>query len=130
MKAGGDKISIEGGITTAGTLIEVESLGSKNEVYTDVEVGIDYTIHLSKTNTRKEISGLKAYLKKVDKELNTLNAIKKAKGELPAQHVTTFDNLHSRREELVKKLRNLVSDEVVPVNEGAKIVVNRWCIRG
>ncbi len=125
VKAGGDKISIEGGITTAGTLIEVESLGSKNEVYTDVEVGIDYTIHLSKTNTRKEISGLKAYLKKVDKELNTLNAIKKAKGELPAQHVTTFDNLHSRREELVKKLRNLVSDEVVPVNEGAKIVVNR-----
>ncbi len=125
VKAGGDKISIEGGITTAGTLIEVEALGSKNEVYTDVEAGIDYTTHPGQINTRKEISGLKAFLKKVDKELNTLYAIKKAKGELPAQHVTAFDRLLSRREELVKKLGNLVSNEVVPVNEGAKIVVNK-----
>ncbi len=125
VKAGGDKISIEGGITTAGTLIEVEALGSKNEVYTDVEAGIDYTTHPDKINTRKEISGLKAFLKKVDKELNTLYAIKKAKGELPAQYVATFDHHLSRREELVKKLRNLVSNEVVPVNADAKVVVNR-----
>lgn len=125
VKAGGDKISIEGGITTAGALIEVETLGSKNEVYTDIEAGIDYTIHPNQIVTRKEISGLKAFLKKVDKELNTLYAIKKAKGELPAQYVATFDHLLSRREELVKKLRTLVSDEVLTVNEDAKIVVNR-----
>ena len=125
VKAGGDKISIEGGITTAGTLIEVEALGSKNEVYTDVEAGIDYTIHPDKINTRKEISGLKSFLKKVDKELNTLYAIKKAKGELPAQYVATFDHHLSGREELVRKLRNLVSNEVVPVNTDAKVVVNK-----
>jgi uncharacterized protein (DUF342 family) len=125
VKAGGDKISIEGGITTAGTLIEVEALGSKNEVYTDVEAGIDYTIHPDKINTRKEISGLKSFLKKVDKELNTLYAIKKAKGELPAQYVATFDHHLSRREELVRKLRNLVSNEVVSVNTDAKVVVNK-----
>ena len=125
VKAGGDKISIEGGITTAGTLIEVEALGSKNEVYTDVEAGIDYTTHPDKINTRKEISGLKAFLKKVDKELNTLYAIKKARGELPAQYVATFDHHLSRREELVKKLRNLVSNEVVPVNADAKVTVNK-----
>ncbi|MBI5308247.1 MAG: DUF342 domain-containing protein, partial [Planctomycetes bacterium] len=52
VKAGGDKISIEGGITTAGTLIEVEALGSKNEIYTDVEAGIDYTTHPDQINTR------------------------------------------------------------------------------
>ena len=125
VKACGDKISIEGGITTAGTSIEVEALGSKNEVYTDVEAGIDYTIHPDKINTRKEISGLKSFLKKVDKELNTLYAIKKAKGELPAQYVATFDHHLSRREELVKKLRNLVSNEVVPVNADAKVTVNK-----
>ncbi len=125
VKAGGDKISIEGGITTAGTSIEVEALGSKNEVYTDVEVGIDYTTHPDHINTRKEISGLKAFLKKVDKELNTLYAIKKAKGELPAQYAATFDLHLSRREELVKKLRNLVSGEMLPVNADAKVVVNK-----
>ncbi|HLE86225.1 MAG TPA: FapA family protein, partial [Candidatus Brocadiaceae bacterium] len=119
VKVSGDKISIEGGITTAGAMIEVESLGSKNEVHTDVEAGIDYTAHQSQMSTRKEISGLKAVLKTVDKELNTLHAIKKAKGELPAQYTNTFDHLLSRREELVKKLKDLASVEILPVNEGA-----------
>ncbi|MBM4065931.1 MAG: DUF342 domain-containing protein [Planctomycetes bacterium] len=125
VKVSGDKISIEGGITTAGAVIEVESLGSKNEVHTDVEAGIDYTAHQSQMSTRKEISGLKAVLKAVDKELNTLHAIQKAKGELPAQYTTTFDRLLSRREELVKKLKDLASVEILPVNEGAKVVVNK-----
>jgi len=125
VKVSGDKISIEGGITTAGAMIEVESLGSKNEVHTDVEAGIDYTAHQSQMSTRKEISGLKAVLKTVDKELNTLHAIKKAKGELPAQYTNTFDHLLSRREELVKKLKDLASVEILPVNEGAKVVVNK-----
>ena len=125
VKVSGDKISIEGGITTAGAMIEVESLGSKNEVRTDVEAGIDYTAHQSQMSTRKEISGLKAVLKTVDKELNTLHAIKKAKGELPAQYTNTFDHLLSRREELVKKLKDLASVEILPVNEGAKVVVNK-----
>ncbi|MCR4321729.1 MAG: FapA family protein [Candidatus Brocadiaceae bacterium] len=125
VKAHGDKISIGGGITTAGAMIEVESLGSKNEVHTDVEAGIDYTAHQSQMSTRKEISGLKAVLKTVDKELNTLHAIKKAKGELPAQYTNTFDHLLSRREELVKKLKDFASVEILPVNEGAKVVVNK-----
>ena len=125
VKVRGDKISIEGGITTAGAMIEVESLGSKNEVHTDVEAGIDYTAHQSQMSTRKEISGLKAVLKTVDKELNTLHAIQKAKGELPAQYTNTFDHLLSRREELVKKLKDLASVEILPVNEGAKVVVNK-----
>ena len=125
VKVHGDKISIEGGITTAGAVIEVESLGNKNEVHTDVEAGIDYTTHQSQMITRKEISGLKAVLKTVDKELNTLHAIQKAKGELPAQYTTTFDHLLSRREELVKKLKDLASEEIVPVNKDAKIMVNR-----
>ena len=125
VKVHGDKISIEGGITTAGTMIEVESLGSKNEVHTDVEAGIDYTAHQSQMSTRKEISGLRAVLKTVDKELNTLHAIQKAKGELPAQYTNTFDHLLSRREELVKKLKDLVIEEIISVNEGAKIVVNK-----
>lgn len=125
VKVSGDKISIEGGITTAGAMIEVESLGSKNEVHTDVEVGINYVAHQSQMNTRKEISGLKAVLKTVDKELNTLHAMKMAKGELPAQYTNTFDHLLSRREELVKKLKDLASVEILPVNEGAKVVVNK-----
>jgi len=125
VKVSGDKISIGGGITTAGTMIEVESLGSQNEVHTDVEVGINYVAHESQMNTRKEKNGLKAVLKTVDKELNTLHAIQKAKGELPAQYTTTFDRLLSRREELVKKLKDLASIEILPVNEGAKVVVNK-----
>jgi len=125
VKVHGDKISIEGGITAAGATIEVESLGSKNEAHTDVEVGINYVAHPSQMNTRKEISGLKAVLKTVDKELNTLHAIQKAKGELPAQYTATFDHLLSRREELVKKLKDLASEEIVPVNKDAKIMVNR-----
>ena len=125
VKVHGDKISIEGGITTAGAMIEVESLGSKNEVHTDVEAGIDYTAHQSQMSTRKEISGLKAVLKTVDKELNTLHAIQKAKGELPAQYTNTFDHLLSRREELVKKLKDLVIEEIISVNEDAKVVVNK-----
>ena len=125
VKVSGDKISIEGGITTAGAVIEVESLGSKNEVHTDVEAGIDYTAHQSQMITRKEISSLKAFLKTVDKELNTLHAIQKAKGELPAQYVNTFDRLLSRREELVKKLKDIAREENLPVNEHAKVVVNK-----
>ena len=125
VRVNGDKISIEGGITTAGTMIEVESLGSKNEVHTDVEAGIDYTAHQSQMSTRKEISGLKAVLKTIDKELNTLHAIKKAKGELPAQYTKTFDHLLSRREESAKKLKDLEIEEIISVNEGAKIVVNK-----
>lgn len=125
VKAHGDKISIVGGTTTARAMIEVESLGSKNEVHTDVEAGIDYTAHQSQMSTRKEISGLKAVLKTVDKELNTLHAIKKAKGELPAQYTNTFDHLLSRREELVKKLKDIAREENLPVNEGAKVVVNK-----
>jgi len=125
VKVHGDKISIEGGITTAGAVIEVESLGNKNEVHTDVEAGIDYTTHQSQMITRKEISGLKAFLKTVDKELNTLHAIKKAKGELPAQYTNTFDRLLSRREELVKKLNDLASEEKISVTEDAKVVVNK-----
>src|SRR3990167_7504742 len=109
----------------SGAMIEVESLGSKNEVHTDVEAGIDYTAHQSQMSTRKEISCLKAVLKTVDKELNTLHAIQKAKGELPAQYTNTFDHLLSRREELVKKLKDLVIEEIISVNEGAKIVVNK-----
>ena len=125
VKVHGDKISIEGGITTAGATIEVESLGSKNEAHTDVEVGINYVAHPSQMNTRKVVSDLKTSLKKVDKELNTLHAIQKAKGELPAQYTNTFDHLLSRREELVKKLKDLASVEILPVNEGAKVVVNK-----
>src|SRR3990167_6837974 len=125
VRVNGDKISIEGGITTAGTMIEVESLGSKNEVHTDVEAGIDDTAHQSQMSTRKEISGLKAVLKTIDKELNTLHAIKKAKGELPAQYTKTFDHLLSRREESAKKLKDLEIEEIISVNEGAKIVVNK-----
>src|SRR3989304_8850106 len=125
VKVHGDKISIEGGITAAGATIEVESLGSKNEAHTDVEVGINYVAHPSQMNTRKEISGLKAVLKTVDKELNTLHAIQKAKGELPAQYTATFDHLLSRREELVKKLKDLVIEEIISVNEDAKVVVNK-----
>ena len=125
VKVSGDKISIEGGITTAGAMIEVESLGSKNEVHTDVEVGINYVAHPSQMNTRKVVSDLKTSLKKVDKELNTLHAIQKAKGELPAQYTTTFDHLLSRREELVKKLKDLEFEEIVPVNKDAKVVVNK-----
>ena len=48
-----------------------------------------------------------------------------AKGELPAQYTNTFDHLLSRREELVKKLKDLASVEILPVNEGAKVVVNK-----
>ncbi|HHT9108681.1 MAG TPA: DUF342 domain-containing protein [Candidatus Wunengus sp. YC63] len=125
VKVDGDKISIEGGITTAGAVIEVESLGSKNEVHTDVEAGIDYTARQSQMSTRKEISGLKAVLKTVDKELNTLHAIQKAKGELPPQYTNTFDRLLSRREELVKKLNDLASEEIVSVNKDAKVVVHK-----
>ena len=125
VKVSGDKISIEGGITTAGATIEVESLGSKNEVHTDVEVGINYVAHPSQMNTRKVVSDLKTSLKKVDKELNTLHAIQKAKGELPAQYTNTFDHLLSRREELVKKLKDLEFEEIVPVNKDAKVVVNK-----
>ncbi|MBM2834741.1 MAG: hypothetical protein HW406_1902 [Candidatus Brocadiaceae bacterium] len=125
VKVSGDKISIEGGITTAGAVIEVESLGSKNEALTDVEVGINYVAHPNKMNTRKEISGLKAVLKTVDKELNTLHAIQKAKGELPAQYTNTFDRLLSRREELAKKLNDLASEEKISVTEDAKVVVNK-----
>ncbi|HHT9144816.1 MAG TPA: DUF342 domain-containing protein [Candidatus Wunengus sp. YC61] len=125
VKVHGDKISIEGGITTAGATIEVESLGSKNEAHTDVEVGINYVAHPSQMNTRKVVSDLKTSLKAVDKELNTLHAIKKATGELPAQHTNTFDHLLSRREELVKKLNDLEIEEIVPVNKDAKVVVNK-----
>ena len=125
VKAEGDKISIEGGITTAGTMIEVQSLGSKNEVYTDVEVGINYVAHQSRMNTRREVSSLKASLKTVDKELNTLHAMKKAKGELSTQCLNTLDRLLSRREEIVKKLKHLSNNEIVSVNKDAKIVVNR-----
>src|SRR3989339_1858198 len=125
VKVHGDKISIEGGITAAGATIEVESLGSKNEAQTDVEVGINYVAHPSQMNTRKVVSDLKTSLKKVDKELNTLHAIKKAKGELPAQYTNTFDHLLSRREELVKKLKDLASEEIVSVNKDAKVVVHK-----
>ena len=125
VKVDGDKISIEGGITTAGAVIEVETLGSKNEVHTDVEAGIDYAAHQSQMITRKEISSLKAFLKTVDKELNTLHAIQKAKGELPAQYVNTFDRLLSRREGLTKKLNDLASEEKISVTEDAKVVVNK-----
>jgi len=100
-------------------------LGSKNEVHTDVEAGIDYAAHQSQMITRKEISSLKAFLKTVDKELNTLHAIQKAKGELPAQYVNTFDRLLSRREGLTKKLNDLASEEKISVTEDAKVVVNK-----
>ena len=125
VKVHGDKISIEGGITTAGAMIEVESLGSNNEVHTDVEVGTNYAAQQSQMIKRKETSGLKALLKTVDKELNTLHAIQKAKGELPAQYTNTFDHLLSRREELVKKLKDLASEEIVSVNKDAKVVVHK-----
>src|SRR3990170_9046630 len=125
VKVHGNKISIEGGITTAGATIEVDSLGSKNEVHTDVEVGINYVAHPSQMNTRKVVSDLKTSLKTVGKELNTLHAITKAKGELPAQYTNTFDHLLSRREEFVKKLKDLESEEIVPVNKDAKVVVNK-----
>ncbi|HHT9112392.1 MAG: DUF342 domain-containing protein [Planctomycetes bacterium] len=125
VKVSGDKISIEGGITTAGAMIEVESLGSNNEVHTDVEVGTNYAAQQSQMIKRKETSGLKALLKTVDKELNTLHAIQKAKGELPPQYTTTFDRLLSRREELVKKLNDLASEEIVSVNKDAKVLVHK-----
>ena len=63
----GDKISIEGGITTVGATIEVESLGSKNEAHTDIEVGINYVAHPSQMNTRKVVSDLKTSLKRLIK---------------------------------------------------------------
>src|SRR3972149_6246483 len=125
VKVSGDKISIEGGIATAGAMIEVESLGSNNEVHTDVEVGTNYAAQQSLMIKRKETSGLKALLKTVDKELNTLHAIQKTKGELPAQYTNTFDHLLSRREELVKKLKDLASEEIVSVNKDAKVVVHK-----
>src|SRR3972149_6017043 len=90
-----------------------------------IEGGINYVAHPSQMNTRKVVSDLKTSLKKVDKELNTLHAIKKAKGELPAQYTNTFDHLLSRREEFVKKLKDLESEEIVPVNKDAKVVVNK-----
>ena len=51
--------------------------------------------------------------------------IERAKGELPAQYTNTFDHLLSRREEFVKKLKDLESEEIVPVNKDAKVVVNK-----
>ena len=123
VKAEGDRLSIAGGLVVAGTLIEVESLGSKKEIYTDVEVGVDYAAQQKQMNTRKETSDLRAALKKVDKELALLHEIKKSKGELTAKHADTFQQLLSRKEEIEKRLRDLPSGETVPVYKDAKVVV-------
>ncbi|WP_347274117.1 FapA family protein [Candidatus Kuenenia sp.] len=123
VKAEGDRLSIAGGLVVAGTLIEVESLGSKKEIYTDVEVGVDYAAQQKQMNTRKEASDLRSALKKVDKELALLHEIKKSKGELTAKHADTFQQLLSRKEEIEKRLRDLPSGETVPVYKDAKVVV-------
>lgn len=125
VKVGGDKLSIAGGLVVAGAVIEVESLGSKKEIYTDVEVGVDYAAQQKQMNTRKEISDLRAALKKVDKELSTLHEIKKAKGELPAKHVDTFQQFLSQKEEIEKRLRDLPNGGTISVYKDAKVVVNK-----
>jgi uncharacterized protein (DUF342 family) len=125
VKVHGDKISIEGGITAAGALIEVESLGSRNEVHTDVEAGINYAAHQNLMNKRKEVSGLKAALKTIDKELKSIYAMKEVKGEIPPQYVNIFERLVPRKNEVEKKLKILESDGILPVNKDAKVVVNK-----
>ncbi len=125
VKVHGDKISIEGGITTAGATIEVESLGSRNEVHTDIEAGINYAEHQSHMSARKEISQLKILLKDIDKELKTLDEIKASKGELPAQHQHRQEHLLSQKEDILKKLHGITMEEVLSVNNDARIVVHK-----
>ncbi|MCF6147338.1 MAG: DUF342 domain-containing protein [Candidatus Kuenenia sp.] len=126
----GGRLSITGGQTTAGQIIEVETLGSRSETFTEIEVGIDYSNRKSLLNMKKEMNESANALNKIEKELNTLNEFKRGKGGDMSKFTKMYEYLTSQKEELKKKIKNLnemntVALKRLVVNKDAKVVVNR-----
>ncbi|MBM4054863.1 MAG: DUF342 domain-containing protein [Planctomycetes bacterium] len=126
----GGRLSIAGGQITAGKIIEVETLGSRSELFTEVEVGIDYSNRQSLLNIKKEMNESAKALNKIEKELHTLNEFKREKMGDQSKFAKMHEDITSQREELKKKIEklnemNAVALKRLTVNKDAKVVVNR-----
>ena len=133
--AKGGRLSILGGILAAGSLIEVDVLGSKLEVPTEVEVGIDYADLKGLMNVKKEINNLKITLSKIEQEIKTLKDVKESKGHLPPKHQEALDGFLVEKVKLSQKVEDLSSRERIAskrltINKDAKIIVHQTLYPG
>lgn len=127
--AKGGRLSIIGGIIIAGSLIEVDVLGSRIEAPTEVEVGVDYTVVKGLMKVKREIHSLTTVLENIDHDINTLKKTKESKGILVPKLQDTLDKFLKQKEDLTSKLNDLSSREKIAskrlnVNKDAKVMVH------
>lgn len=133
--AKGGRLSIVGGMLTAGSLIEVDVLGSEIEIPTEVEVGINYAASKGLMSVKKELNFMKCTLEKIDNEINTLKNLKEAKGILDQKHQEAFNAFLKQKEKLEEELKDLTQREKIAskrleVNKDAKVIVHHTCFPG
>ncbi len=122
--ARGNKISIEGGLTSAGNKIEANVLGNRSELPTVVQVGIDYTAKRRMIKLSYKISKINSEIESIDKDLKSLNQQRINCGKTNRK----VEYLVSRKEELNQKLSDLTDQEKImsknlKINKDATIVI-------
>ncbi len=127
--AEGGKISVAGGLVTAGSIIEANVLGTKTELTTKVEVGFDFTTKRVLLKAKKELNSLTIKLDSVIEDIAKIEEMKKLKHEIDPKYVNALAEFNEQKRkiedkiiEIQGKLRTFSKD--INPNYDAKIVVN------
>ncbi len=133
--AKGGRLSIVGGLLCAGNEIEVDVLGSKIEVPTEAEAGIDYVTSKGCMKIKKELNLTASKIARIDHEITILRELKKVNGSLPSKQQHSFDEFLNKKNELTKKNEELITKEQfftrrLTINKDARIIVHHTAYAG
>ena len=129
--AKGQRISIEGGLTTAGEKIEANVLGNKYELPTVLHVGIDYTAKSGMLKISSDINHITTEINTIDKELKILERERNKNLQINNK----ISNLLIHKDMLNKKVSDLSTREKIltknlKINKDAEIVVKNTVFPG
>ena len=135
VEAKGGRLSIVGGILAAGEQIDVDVLGSKIEVPTEVEIGVDYVVLKGLMNIKRKLKEVKSDLERITLEVEKMDEIEKEKGELSKRQQEGQQKFLKQEELLKKSLMELSAKEriaakKVKINKEADVIVRHTVYPG
>ncbi|MGR3177372.1 MAG: DUF342 domain-containing protein [Candidatus Anammoxibacter sp.] len=135
VEAKGGRLSIVGGILAAGEQIDVDVLGSKIEVPTEVEIGVDYVVLKGLMNIKRKLKEVKSDLERITLEVEKMDEIEKEKGELSKRQQEGQQKFLKQEELLKKSLMELTAKEriaakKVKINKEADVIVRHTVYPG
>ncbi|MGR3220075.1 MAG: DUF342 domain-containing protein, partial [Candidatus Anammoxibacter sp.] len=129
VEAKGGRLSIVGGILAAGIQIEVDVLGSRIEVPTEVEIGVDYVELKGLMNIKRKMKETRSDLERLALEIATMEEMENGKGELSKIQLERKGDFLKKDALLKKTLTDLgvkesIASKKVKVNKDADLIVH------